>query len=200
MTTNESTSKDSSDEFDVLEAAQDDPPRIRDPDHFEAVLRFSVGSHAYVHSVAELSDGRLVCYLGVVKLADTTAGARGKERTFLNYGPIGALVAHPIEGGEYEVEIPDHDALDAAIQARRRRENDHRATALPPVQNMLETAVDDHAAAARDADDPSTAWKHAGMAHMASLVYAELTRRWDAAYKGRKRWQTNTDREVVGDA
>jgi len=181
------------DEFDLLEAVQEDPPRIRGQDDFEAVVRFRVGNRAWIHEVEEQADGRLVAYLGVTKTEDTSEGAGEKERTFLNYAPVGALVAHPTGDGTYTVDLPDHDALDAAIQARQPREDHHRATVLPAIRNMLEDAVDQHAEKARGADDPFTAGVHAGMARMASLVYADLDQRWNAPYRGRTRWQPAED-------
>lgn len=183
------------DEFDVLEAAKEEPPRIRDPDHFEAVIRFKVGSLAYVHSVEELSDGRLICYLGCVDTKNTTAGAGKKERTFLNYAPVGALVAHPNDDGTYTVEIPDRDALDRGVRARKRRENDHRATVLTPIRYQLKDHVREHAETARETDNKFQAAIHAGMARMASLIYEDLSQRWDAPYSGRKRWEEDSEME-----
>lgn len=183
------------DGFDLLEAVREDPPRIRGRDDFEAVVRFRIGNLAHVHEIEEQEDGRLIAYLGVTKTEDTSEGAGERELTFLNYAPVGALVAHPTGDGEYTVDLPDRDALDAALQARRPREDHHRATVLSAVQNLLEDAVDQHAERARDADDPFTAGVHAGMARMASLVYADLDQRWNAPYRGRKRWQPAEDND-----
>jgi len=178
-------------EFDLLEAVQEDPPRIRGRDDFEAVVRFRVGNRAWIHEVEEQADGRLVAYLGVTDTEDTSEGAGERELTFLNYTPVGALVAHPTGDGTYTVDVPDHDALDAAIQARRPREDHHRATVLPAIRNMLEDAVDQHAEQARESSDEYRRGVHAGMARMASVVLGDLSRRWNAPYRGRKRWRTD---------
>lgn len=180
-------------EFDLLEAVQEDPPRIRESDDFDAVLRFRIGNLAYVHTVEELSDGRLVAYLGVTKTEDTSEGAGERELTFLNYAPVGALVAHPQDDGTYTVDLPGHDALNAAIQARRPREDRHRAAVLAPVRNLLEDAVDQHADALEDADDEFRRGVHVGMARLGALVLGDLEQRWDAPYRGRERWQPEED-------
>lgn len=90
-----------SDEFDLLDALREDPPRIRGSDDFGALARLCIGNLAFVHSVEERPDGRLVAYFGVTKTRDTSIGAGEPEYTFLNYAPIGAAVAHPTDDGEY---------------------------------------------------------------------------------------------------
>jgi len=182
------------DDFDPVEAAREEPPRIRGPDDFEAVVRFHVGNRAWVHEVEELSDGRLVAHLGVTKDKDTSEGAGEKERTLLNYAPVGVFVAHPADDGEeYVVDVPDHDALDPAIQARRFREDRHRAAVLPAVRNLLEDAVDQHAPKADESSDEFRRGVHIGMARLASVVLGDLEQRWNAPYRGRKRWQAEED-------
>ena len=196
MTTSDAET-DRDDGFDLLDAIREDPPRIRARDDFGAVARFRLGNLAYIHAVEELSNGRLVAYIGCVHPTDTSAAAwRDREFSHLNYAPVGALVAHPRDDDTYTVDLPDRDTLDAAIRARKRRENDHRATVLPALKHLLEDAVDDHAERVRETDDSFTAGVHAGMARMASLVHAELTRRWNAPYKGRNRWQKQNDPET----
>ena len=181
---------DNGEEFDVLEAVREDPPRVRETDDLTAVARLRLGNAMYVHETRERDDGRLVAFLGVCKPTDTSVGALDREITFLNYAPVGALVATPAGDGEYTVRLPSRDDIDEGIRARERRENDHRATVLPPVRNLLLDAVAQHAAVTDGPSDDYRAGVHAGMARMADVMLRELMRRWEAPYKGEKRWNS----------
>lgn len=180
------------DEFDLLDAVREDPPRIQEPGQLEAVARFRLGNAVYVAGRHELADGRVVAPLGVALPTDTSEGARGTpEMTFLNYQPVACLVATPTDSGDYHVRAPDRDSLGDALEARERRENDHRATVLPAVRNLLLDAQDVHADV--EADSDYARGVHDGMARMADIVLSELMRRWNAPYKGSKRYDAPDD-------
>lgn len=173
---------------DTLERIREDPPRIDDPEMLEGVARFRLGNRMYVYETEERDDGRYIGYLGVAQARDTSEGARENEVTFLNYGPVGVLVATPTGDGEYTVRLPDRDAVSEAIRVRERRENEHRAAVTPAVFNFLDDAVEKHAAKREDVTDEFRAGVHEGMHLMADIARRELSRRRSAPYRGSKRW------------
>lgn len=168
-----------------------DTPVIADLAQLDGLANFRLGNACYVIETDELPDDSYVAYVGYSRPWDTTAGAGKRELTFINYGPIGAMYARPVEidGEQYfEVELPDRDELDDAAKARRPHENAHRAAVVPPVANTLEDLTNVHADAV-DADSSDyTRGLHRGMALAFGLALADLTRRRDAAYQGDKRW------------
>lgn len=183
------------DGFDLFEAVREDPPRIQEPDQLEAVARLRLGNAMYVQETVALDDDQYIGYLGVCKPTDTSAAAGAPEMTFLNYAPVGALVATPTGDGEYTVRSPTRDKVSVAIRARERRENDHRATVLPPVRNRLRDAVDEHSEKREDSSAEFRKGVHTGMARMADIVLRELMGRWNAPYHGEHRWQSDESME-----
>lgn len=166
-----------------------DPPIIDDPDLLEGLASGRLGNAVYVHARQELADGRIVAYLGVAIPTNTAEAARRPELTFRNYAPVGAIYADPvtIDGDRYyEVDLLDRDVLDAAIQARKRHENNHRATVLPPLRNVLEDWQGDHLEHA-DGDR-----FHRGVALGFELARRHLMQRWRAPYRGTRRWNAAT--------
>ncbi|ELY85268.1 hypothetical protein [Natrinema gari] len=160
-----------------------DPPVIADLEKLRGIPSIHLGNAVYVQAVERRPDGTYAAYLGFSKPRDTSDGASRNEITFVNYGPVGAMYAHPVEiGGEtyYEVDLPDRDELEAACIARREREGDHRAAVVPPLANLLEEGADEHADRSGDL--------HRGMALAFEAARRELVARRDAAYRGDRRW------------
>ncbi|PCR88658.1 hypothetical protein [Natrinema ejinorense] len=169
-----------------------DPPVIADLEKLRGIASLRLGNRLYVHAVERLPDGSYVAYLGVSMATDTSDGAGRNEITFCNYAPVGAMYADPTKiDGEtyYEVDLPDRDDVSAAIRARKRHADPHRAAVFPPVVNQLEEWVDAHA----DRDDDV----HRGMALAFEAARRELTARRDAAYSGRKRWSKADLHEAI---
>lgn len=187
---------------------KEDPPRIPDPQYLEGAARYCLGNRVYLHETEWLEDGTIIGYIGVSKPKSTQQAALGDpELTFLNYGPLGAVIAEP-EGDAYVLHLPDRDGLDRAVRRRERRENDHRAVILPAVKNMLEDRQEMHFDEAGEygfheleegesldsLDLEGTEWFHlgraVGMYKMASLAHRVLMQRWNSPYRGERRWES----------
>lgn len=184
-------------------------------EELEGQLSHRLGQGLYLHDLEFREGGRAIAYLGLATPRDTTASAGSAELTFLNYAPVGAAYVRT-NGDGYEASAPDRDALVAAADARERRENEHRATVLPALKNLLEYRMDMHYDEAGDygfhdldegdnlaaLDVEGTEYFHlgreVGMYKMAHLVNRVLATRWDEAYRGLKRWDA-PDYQVLRD-
>lgn len=177
-----------------------DPPVIDDLDMLLGITSFRIGNRTYVHAVEQIDAETYVAYLGVSMVTDTSAGAGRGEITFCNYAPVGAMYAHEVErDGEtyYEVDLPDRDDISAAVRARERYENEHRAAVIPPVVNDLEDWEAEHDEKAADADELLEKAVYGGMALGFEVARREVERRRDAPYKGDRRWSREELDEVV---
>ena len=100
-----------------------DPLVVDDLDMLRGLASFRIGNRTYVHAIEQIGAETYVAYLGVSMATDPSAGAGRNELTFRNYAPVGAMYAHAVErAGEtyYEVDLPDRDAISAAVRARER--------------------------------------------------------------------------------
>lgn len=187
------------------EGIHDDPPRINDVGMIDAVAHVRLGNRAFIHEIEWLQDGRVVAYLGVSKPRDTSPFPSDRELTFLNYAPVGAMIAEP-DGEAWVVRLPDRDALDRAARTRQRRENDHRGTVVPALKNLVEGRQEMHYEQAGEygfhdieesldeLDLAGTEWFHlgqqVGMQKMANLTHRSLMRRLRNPYRGERRWDS----------
>lgn len=185
--------------------------RIEDLGRLKHELTRRLGSSVYLHDLEFRENGRALAYLGVVLTRDTTANAGQNERTSLNYAPVGA--AYVRTDDEYVVSAPSRDALEAALDARQRRENAHRATVLPALKNRAEKRSEMHSERVEasglwddDVDgvsdlDLSVAeafelGQDVGALQEASGFRRVLVTRWDEAYRGLRRFDA-PDYQVI---
>lgn len=178
---------------------------IEDPSAIEAQVRYHLGRGVGIRDTDYLPDGRIVAYLSNVVPVDTSPSDDAAELSFVGYGPIGAAVAVP-DGDGYELRMPDRDDLHAAFETRKRHEDDHRASIVPSLLNLLEDRREMHYEEAAemgrydleegdkltDLDlDPVEFYnlgRAVGMQKMASLADRRLKSRLHAPYDGGRRW------------
>ncbi|MDS0280052.1 hypothetical protein NDI85_19900 [Halomicroarcula sp. S1AR25-4] len=187
-----------------------DPPRVDSPSDINAVATRHLGNGVHVHELEWLADGRVVAYLGATTPIDTSPWPSQPELSFRNYAPIGAAVARP-DGDEYVVDLPDRDALNDALVARKEYADEYDAAVIPSLLNLCKDRREMHHDEAAeyglyDVDTPADLdlspmemfhlGRAVGMQKMASLAHRTLSRRLEAPYNGHRKWESREYRTV----
>lgn len=186
---------------------------IDDLSELEGQVRYHLGRGVCVRDMDYLQDGRVVAYLANVVPTDTSPWPSDAELSFVSYGPIGAAIAEPEDGG-YEVYLPDRDDIHEAFLARKKYEDEHRASIVPSLLNLFEDRREMHYEEADEygvhdlsegdsLDDIDLegmeyfyAGMQVGMQKMASLAHRTLSNRLHSPYEGDRRWDS-PDYEVI---
>jgi len=190
------------------------PPRVDSLDQLDAVASYHLGNRAFVYEYDYPSDGRVVAYLGVVQPRDTSPWPSQNELSFINYAPVGSMIAEPDDDGEtWVVSLPDRDALDRATRKRREYEQEQRAALVPGLLGLFEDRQEMHYEEAdahgfwdiESFDDldlsPAAMFdlgRAVGMHNMASLAERSLRRRLETPHRGTRRWYSR-EYDVVRD-